>query len=320
MKRFFLITVVSISILFSGCNTTKDVKHDNNKPGEASTSTANSVAQVSNDEKVEKPNFTKETYPKIDGSTATIPFSENVASTVLGITKEEAKKIVKHNTTHFAYENLLKGNADIIFVTEPSKEELKMAQDAKVELEVVPIVKEGFVFLVNTKNPIETLSTKQIRDIYQGKIKNWKEVGGEDKELIAYQREKNSGSQTIMEQVVMKDLPLMDAPKNIITSMEGLIDSIAKYDNSDKAFGYSVFYYAKTMYNKDTIKLIAVDGVFPDNKSISSGKYPFTSAYYAVIKKSTPEDASCRKLLKWLLGKEGQKMAEESGYVPLEVK
>ena len=266
---------------------------------------------------VEKPQFTKENYPKVDGSTATIPLSENIAPDILGFSKTQASEFIKHNTTHMAYVNLIEGNADIIFVTEPSAEELKFAKDANIELDIVPIVKEGFVFLVNSQNQIKSLTTKQIQDIYQGKITNWKEVGGGDSEIVPFQRESNSGSQTLMEQIVMKGITIMESPKTIISSMSGLIDSIAAYDNSEKALGYSVFYYAKQMYTKDNIKLIAIDGVIPDNKNISSGKYPFTTGYYAVLKKSSPTDAPSRKLLKWILGKDGQTLAEKSGYVPL---
>ncbi len=269
---------------------------------------------------VGNPKFSKETFPKIDGSTATIPLSEALASSLLSMSKDEATKFIKHNTTHNAYVNLIDDKAEIIFVTEPSEEELKLAKDANIELEVIPVVKEAFVFLVNSKNPIKSLSTKQIQDIYQGKINNWKEVGGSDTEIIAYQRTPNSGSQTLMEQKVMKGLKMMDAPKNVVPDMAGLIDTVANYDNSDKALGYSVYYYANSMYNKNNIKLIAVDGIEPNNASISTDKYPFTSAYYAVIKKSTPQDSSSRKLLNWLLSGEGQKVAEAAGYVPMKLR
>lgn len=264
------------------------------------------------------PGFTKDSYPKIDGSTATIPLSENIAAKLLSLKPEEAKTFIRHNTTHEAYLNLVKGNADIIFVTEPSADELDIAKKANVELEVVPIVKEAFVFLVNKENPVDTISVQQIQDIYQGKIKNWKELGGPDKEIIAYQRPDNSGSQTIMQNMVMKGLKLMDAPKALKPgAMEGLIEVIASYDNSDRAIGYSVYYFANSMYNKDTIKFVKVNGVEPNNETIKTDKYLYTSAYYAVLKKSEPKDSNARKLLAWILSDNGQKLAEESGYVPL---
>ncbi|MDP4087856.1 MAG: substrate-binding domain-containing protein [Bacillota bacterium] len=313
----FLFLILIASILYFAIGTSKPAKDGSmTSTSQSSLNPSVSAGQA----KMEKPGFTRETYPKVDGSTATIPLSEAIASEILGMSKDEAGSFIKHNTTHLAYMNLIQCKADIIFVTEPSVEEIKAAKDANIELEVVPIVKEGFVFIVNTKNPVKSVTTKQLQDIYQGKIKNWKDVGGADKEIVPYQREANSGSQTLMEQLVMKGLKLMDAPKNVVMDMSGLIDRVANYDNAENALGYSVYYYAKTMYNKDTIKLLGVDGVLPDNKSISSGKYPFTSSYYAVIKKSDAADAPSRKLLKWILSIDGQNLAEKSGYVPLEVR
>ena len=264
------------------------------------------------------PKFTKDNYPRVDGSTATIPLSENIAAKLLNMTPEEGKAFVKHNTTHNAYVNLLDGKADIIFVTEPSTEELELAKKAGIEIEVIPIVKEAFVFLVNKQNPVDSISVKQIQQIYQGKIKNWKDLGGPDKEIISYQRPENSGSQTIMLNMVMKGLNIMDAPKALKPAeMSGLIEVIASYDNSDKAIGYSVYYFANSMYNKETIKFVKVDGVEPSNDTIKSGQYPYTSAYYAVLKKTEAEDSNARKVLAWILSDEGQKLAEQSGYVPL---
>lgn len=265
-----------------------------------------------------KPYFTKDSYPKVDGSTATIPLSENMAAKLLSLKPEEARTFIKHNTTHTAYVNLIAGKADIIFVTEPSAEELDTAKKANIELEVVPIVKEAFVFLINKENPVDTISVKQIQDIYQGKIRSWKELGGPDKEIIAYQRPDNSGSQTIMQNMVMKGLKLMEAPKALKPSeMAGLIEVIASYDNSDRALGYSVYYYANSMYNKETIKFVKINGVEPNNETIKTDKYPYTSAYYAVLKKSEPKGSNARKLLAWILSDNGQKLAEKSGYVPL---
>lgn len=262
--------------------------------------------------------FNKESYPRVDGSTATIPLSEAFAAELLSLKPEEAKKFIKHNTTHNAYVNLIEGKADIIFVTEPSTDELKLAKTAGIDLEVIPIVKEAFVFLVNKENPVDTISVKQLQDVYQGKITNWKELGGQDKEIIPYQRPENSGSQTIMLNMVMKGLRIMDTPTELRPGgMAELIEVVAAYDNSDKALGYSVYYYANSMYNKETIKFVKVNGVQPNNENIKSDKYPFTSAYYAVLKKSEPEDSGARKLLAWILSDQGQKLAEKSGYVPL---
>ncbi|WP_269689150.1 PstS family phosphate ABC transporter substrate-binding protein, partial [Klebsiella pneumoniae] len=77
---------------------------------------------------------------------------------------------------------------------------------------VVPVVAEAFVFLTHASNPVDNLTMKQIQDIYTGKITNWNQVGGEDLEIIAYQRPVNSGSQTGFLELVMKGLTPMVAP------------------------------------------------------------------------------------------------------------
>lgn len=305
MKKYLILVLLG-SLLFSACDSGKKAAIK-----EQPSQNANALV------KVEKPVYTKDSFPKLDGSTATIPLSQAIAESVIGISKEEAQKFIKHNTTHNAYVNLFNKSADMILVTEPSEEELNMAKQAKVDLDIIPVVREGFVFLVNRENPVDSLTANQVKEIYKGNIKTWKEVGGADKDILAYQREPNSGSQTLMEQVVMKGTKMADAPKTIVTSMEGLIDSVAKYDNSHRALGYSVFYYAKTMYNKDSIKLLKIDGIEPTNESISQGKYPFSTGYYAIVRKDEPKDSAAIKLIAWLTSPEGQRLAEDAGYVSI---
>jgi phosphate transport system substrate-binding protein len=150
MKKTVLILMLIciICVLFAGCNTTK------------------------------QPLFTPSTYPKVDGSTATIPLSEQFAADSMGLKREEAATYIKHNTTHNAYVNLIEKKADIIFVTSPSEEEYELAKQAGVEFEIYPVVNEGFVFMVNKSNPVSSLTQQQIKDIYSGKINNWKEMTG----------------------------------------------------------------------------------------------------------------------------------------------
>ena len=72
-------------------------------------------------------------------------------------------------------------------------------------MEVTPVVNEGFVFFTNVNNLVNGLSLKEIQDIYTDKITNWNQVGGDNVKIIAYQRPENSGSQTGMLSLVMKD-------------------------------------------------------------------------------------------------------------------
>ncbi len=264
------------------------------------------------------PKFTPESYPKVDGSTVTIPLSEALGAKTMGISIEEARQYIVHNKTHQAYLNLISKDRDLIFVTSPSKEELQIAKDNKVELEIIPIVSEGFVFLTSSDNPVKGLTLAQIQDIYSGKITNWTQVGGGDIPIIAYQRPENSGSQTGFLDLVMKDIkPAAPPIEQVVAEMGQLIDAVATYKNQPDAIGYSYYYFVVDMWGNDKVKLLEVDGVYPDKNTISSGTYPIRTAYYAVIRSDEPEDSSSRKLVTWLLSDEGQKLAEEAGYVKL---
>lgn len=260
--------------------------------------------------------FDKDTYPKVDGATAMRPMSVEIAKAVLGMTDEEADAFIVHNTTAQAYYNLIDGSCDVIFVSEPSDDILQRASDAGVEFEMIGIGRDGFVFVVNQDNPVQSLTVAQIQDIYTGKITNWREVGGEDLDIIAYQREQNSGSQNLMEKMVMQGLPMMEVPTELmIDSMAGLIDSVASsYENSRSAIGYSIYLYAKEQYVKDSIRFLSIDGVEPSDETIASGEYPLSKIVYAVIRADEPEDSPARQLVNWLLTDEGQQAVIAGGY------
>lgn len=263
------------------------------------------------------------TFPKIDASLATQPLTNAIVKDFTG-GEDFDTSILNYSNTHPGYVKLINDEVDLIVVTEPSEEELELAKQKGVELEVIPVVKEGFVFYVNSQNPVESLTTEQIQKIYTGEITNWKEVGGQDEEIKAFQRPVNSGSQTGMLSLVMKGLKLMEAPKeNLVGTMEAIINLVSSYQNGKNAIGYSYYYYATTMFETidetvaSNIKLLAIDGVKPNNQTIKESSYPFTTAYYIVINKADAEDSASRVLANQLLSARGQQVAEEAGYVPV---
>lgn len=262
------------------------------------------------------PIFTDADYPIVDGSTATIPLAEAFEANFKAVPVEEVE--ITHSKTHNAYEKLIAGDVDLILVTEPSEDALELAKENNVELEVIKVVNEGFVFFINSQNPVKNLSLEQIQKIYSGEITNWSEVGGNDEEIIAYQRPVNSGSQTGMLSLVMKNIPIVEAPKErVAMEMFDIIDVVSDYENNSAAIGYSYYYYANTMYLSDDITLLSVDGVEPNNETIKAGEYPIQTAYYIVIRKDEPEDSKTRELVEVMISKRGQLVAENAGYVPL---
>ena len=258
--------------------------------------------------------FSVEDYPKIDGSTATLPLAEAFKANFTGTDIKDVD--VTHSKTHNAYVNLINGKSDLILVTYPSEDEKKLAKEKNVELEIVPIVKEAFVFMVNKENPVDNLTLEQIQDIYSGKIKNWKNVGGENKNIVAYQRPENSGSQSGMLSLVMKGKKMMEpVTETIAQTMIDIVDVISDYNNGRNAIGYSYYYYATTMYSSNTMKLLSINGNAPTYENIQTGIYDIQTAYYAVIRKNEPEDSDARKLLNLMKSERGQNVAKEAGYV-----
>ena len=263
---------------------------------------------------LKEPLFTMINYPKIDGSTATLPLAEAFKADFTETNINDVE--IEHSKTHNAYVNLINGKADLILVTYPSEDEKKLAEQQGIELEIVPIVKEAFVFLVNKNNPVENLTLNQIQEIYSGKIKNWSVVGGNNNKILAFQRPENSGSQTGMLELVMKGKKMMQPTTETISqSMADIIDVISDYNNTENAIGYSYYYYATTMYTSDEMKMLSVNGIEPTYDNIQTGLYDLQTEYYAVIRKSEPEDSNTRKLLKAMMSERGQNVAKEAGYV-----
>jgi phosphate transport system substrate-binding protein len=262
--------------------------------------------------------FTAADYPKLDGATAAVPFGKLLARELTGTNRPWVEKHVGFNTTHAAYENLIARRADLIFVSGPSDEELQLARDNGVKLKLTPIGKDAFIFLVHKDNGVNDLSVQQIQDIYTGKIRDWSGVGGQNGKIVAFQREKNSGSQTFMEQKVMQGLQLADPPMEKKSSgMGGLIDAVADYKNGVPSIGYSFYYFANEMHRRENVKFIAVDGIESNKENIRSGKYLFTALLYAVTREDEPADSPAGKLLGWLQGKEGSLLIERGGFVPV---
>ncbi|MBR3694066.1 MAG: substrate-binding domain-containing protein, partial [Erysipelotrichales bacterium] len=183
--------------------------------------------------------------------------------------------------------------------------------------EYTPIGNEAFVFFVHKDNPITSLTSQQIKDIYSGKITNWKEVGGRNEEIAAFQRNEGSGSQSMLQRF-MGDTPIMEAPTELVnTMMSGIIEQVSNYRSKSNSIGFSFRYYVEGIIQNPDIKMIAIDGIQPTAENIKNGKYPIVTPIYAVTyEENTNENVDL--LLEWILSEEGQYILEETGYVGIQ--
>lgn len=258
--------------------------------------------------------------PRLDGATALYPMYASFVEAVYPNSgtydpyNDQVSKVVS-TTTPEAYSRLMNDQTDLIFVAGPSDRQLQVAKQKDVSLHMTPVGREAFVFFVHEDNPVESLTMEQVRGIYAGDIRNWKEVGGSSETIRAFQRPEDSGSQTAL-QKMMGERKLMEAPvEDVPEGMGGIIQQASSYRNHKNAIGFSFRYYATEMVNDHKIKLLRIEGIEPTVKTIQDGSYPLTSEFYAVTTEEKAEQYDA--FLAWLGSEDGQALVEKTGYVRL---
>ena len=247
-------------------------------------------------------------YPEIDGSTSTITMHAAIRAYLTG-----AYFADPHSQTYAALERLIPGSdnpADVILAVKYYDETLKEAKERGADLVVTPIAKEGFVFILHKDNPVDQLTEQQLRDIYSGKITNWKEVGGKDEEIMPFVRNWDSGSQTAMEDF-MGGEPILGQDDNTLFSMIMLLTRVQEVGSP--GIGYNIYSWSMGQ-NLDALglKTVAVDGIAPNDKTLSEGSYPLLVYTYSYYNKGNEKGEA---LTDWLLTAEGQSVIASAGYV-----
>jgi phosphate transport system substrate-binding protein len=299
--------------------------------------------------------LTLENFPIMDGSTSTAPLIQIAASQLLGYKYEWGKtntpttpgeqpngllyttlpadfkeQKLLCSQTHGSIVNLIDGGTDMIFVARDlSDDERARAQQKGVSLIKTPIALDALVFIVcnrtnfqnNYTNPVNSLTHRQVQDIYTKKITNWNEVGGDDLPIVPFVRNANSGSQELMKSLVMTE-PLPDGfwedtfdDNATISSMAALFSAVV---HEDGGLGYTVYYYLWKMmsWGGGSIKVLGINGIMPDHTTIGNRTYPFTSEVYLMIRSDLDRSSMAYKVYEAMLSAGGQKIVAESGYVP----
>ena len=260
--------------------------------------------------------FTKDDdLPVLDGAAALVPVYASVIDNCYpegsvtyegGVFSDEnyygenfaSDSVMQYHNTVRGFDALTDGSVDLFFTAHPSSAQMESAAQKNVELETVPIGMEAFVFFVNKNNPVNGLTSGQIRSIYRNEITNWKDVGGADRMICPLTRVAGSGSQTMMEKFMEGNMLRKRNPLSVFGA----------------SIGYSFRYYLSGMVADENVKMLAVDGVYPDAENIRNGSYPVSTDFYVLYRKDN-ENENVVRLVEWLLSSEGQKMIEGCGYV-----
>lgn len=264
--------------------------------------------------------YLKDDQPILDGATALYPVYAAFAEAVFD-EQSFIQDNVRCTNTRGAYEAIVSGACDIIFVAGASEQQIAAANNAGATLHFTPIGREAFVFITGKENPIKDITYQQIRNIYSGKTAYWNTLGwSEGGRIIAFQRPEGSGSQTGL-QNIMGDIPIQvpqPLPDKTLIGTNSLMKQISvTWQGVQPALGYSYRYYATTMYANPETKLLSVNGVSPSFDNIQNGSYPFAADFYAVT--NGEPNGNAKLLIDWILT-QGQEIIEKTGYAPIATK
>jgi len=207
---------------------------------------------------------------------------------------------------------LINGTTDIANSSRPMKQtEIEKLKARYNILGVqIPCAKDGITIFLNESNKIQVLTIKQLSDIYQGKIRNWKEVGGNDAEIRMYGRENSSGTYTYFhDEVVKADYAVS------VQSLPGTAAVVNAVKKDVNGIGYGGAAYATGVKHASVKKDANSPAVLPTPETIKNGDYPITRYLYMYLRNRPAGET--KKYIDWILSQEGQLIVTEVGYFPV---
>lgn len=208
---------------------------------------------------------------------------------------------------------LINGSADIAECSRPMKDKEKQEVETKRGKKPFEIATalDGLAVYVNDASPITKLSETQLKAIFQGDIKNWKDVGGPDADIIMYSRENNSGTYAYFKEHVLENEDF--APE--CQTLPGTASVINAVSKDPKSIGYGGIGYASGVKALPISATDSTEAIQPTEANVDSGKYPLARyLYWYTLGEPTGD---IKALVDWVLGPEGQKIVSAVGYYPL---
>ena len=207
---------------------------------------------------------------------------------------------------------LINGSTDICNSSRPLKSsEMDKLKDRFGTLGIeIPCAKDGITIFLNESNPVAELTIKQLGDMFSGKIRNWKAVGGPDAEIKLYGRENSSGTYVFFQEKVVKG---DYAPScQTLPGTAAVVNAVSK----DKyGIGYGGAAYASGVKHCKVKKDDKSQGYNATAESIAKGEYPITRYLYMYMRNRPTGDI--KAYVDWILSADGQKVVTEIGYFPV---
>ena len=299
MKKLTILTVlVLILALLAGCA-------GGNNPTEAPTDAPTEPATEATTEPDNLFTFTRENFPRMDGSTSMVPLGEAIASVLLSESRDAVSDLVQFNRTTQSFRNLMADFCDILIVGEPNAAVYDEMEEQGFQADIETIATDALVFVVNADNPVDNLTTEQVRKIYSGEITNWSEVGGNDAEIVLIGREAGSGTRDGFESITKTTDKCQYRQE--LTSTGDVITTVSQ--NPD-AIGY-----ASLSSVKDSVKALTVGGVAPTEDTVKDGSYVIQRPFVLVTKDGTKLSEAAQKFFDYALSADAAPIIAAAGAV-----
>jgi phosphate transport system substrate-binding protein len=207
---------------------------------------------------------------------------------------------------------LINGTTDICNASRPMKQsEIEKLKARYNTLGVeIPCAKDGVTLFLNEANKVNELTLKQLSDIYTGKVRNWKELGGNDAEIRLYGRENSSGTYTYFHDEVVK----ADYASSV-QSLPGTAAVVNAVKKDVNGIGYGGAAYAVGVKHALVKKDAGSQAFAPTPETIAKNEYPITRYLYMYLRNRPTGEI--KKYIDWILSPEGQNIVTEVGYFPV---
>ncbi|MBU3678880.1 MAG: phosphate ABC transporter substrate-binding protein [Candidatus Kapabacteria bacterium] len=211
---------------------------------------------------------------------------------------------------------LINGTTNICSSSRPIKKDEVAQLEAKYGYKglEIRVAMDGLAIYVHKSNPVKQLTMEQVKNIFTGKVTNWKDVGGPNKPILLYSRENNSGTYEFFKEHVLNKQDFAASAQHM-AGTAALINAISK-DPNGIGFGGSA--YAKNVKALPIAKDAASKAIAANVASIHSGEYPISRFLYFYLNRKP--DGNVKKFIDWVISASGQKVVSEVGYYPIKKK
>ena len=211
---------------------------------------------------------------------------------------------------------LINGTTQVAEASRPMKDKEIANLKAKRGLDALelPVAVDGLAVYVHEENPVSELTLAQLKAIYTGAVKNWKDVGGKDERIILYSRENNSGTYVYFKEHVLENADYYPTAQTL-PGTAAVINAVAK---DPRGIGYGGIAYGKGIKHLRVKKDAASPAIEPTMENVLAGRYPISRYLYWYLAGQPSGDLLT--FSQWVVSREGQAVVEKVGYYPLNEK